>query len=266
MKIESYINKIIQETGLSKQEIQEMVSNKKEELKGLISDEGALFVIAKELGVDVKEENKELIKDIDINISDITINMKNIVIAGRIKEIHSVKSFNRDGGNTGYVGSFVLNDQTGDIRIVLWDDHVKIFKDPNFDVNEVVKISNGTPKKSKFGGLEIHLGRFSHLTLTPEDIDYNSFPKIVYTSIKISEVNLNLSSISIEGKVIQKFPIKEFTRKDETIGKVGSLILADSTGSIRITFWDDNTDELNGFEVGDVVSITNLNPKLSTLD
>ena len=87
MKTEAYINKIIEDTGLSKKEIQTLVEEKKEELKGLISDEGALFVIAKELGVDVASENQELLNEVELNISDITINMKNIILVGRIKEI-----------------------------------------------------------------------------------------------------------------------------------------------------------------------------------
>jgi len=59
MKAEVYIKKIIEDTGLSTKEIQDLIKIKKEEIKGLISDEGALFVIAKELGVEVSGENRE---------------------------------------------------------------------------------------------------------------------------------------------------------------------------------------------------------------
>jgi len=68
MKTDAYINKIIEDTGLTKKEIQNLVEEKKAELKGLISDEGALFVIAKELGVDVKSESKDIMVDIELNI------------------------------------------------------------------------------------------------------------------------------------------------------------------------------------------------------
>ena len=80
MKTEVYVNKIIEGTGLTRKEIQNLVEEKKLELKGLISDEGALFIIAKELGVDVKNENNNVLKDIEINIADITLNMKNIIL------------------------------------------------------------------------------------------------------------------------------------------------------------------------------------------
>ncbi|MFX0104938.1 MAG: DUF2240 family protein [Candidatus Hodarchaeota archaeon] len=266
MKTEIYVNKIIEDTGLTRKEIQNLVQDKKSELKGLISDEGALFIIAKELGVDIKNENKDILKEIEIFINDITQNMKNINIFGRIKEIYNVNSFKKSDGSKGFVGSFLIHDNTGDARVVLWDDQVKVFNESNFEKNELIKIINGNAKKGKFGNIEIHVGRYGQIVLSPEDVDYKKYPKITFKSIDIKDINLNLKSISIEGKIIQLSPIREFTRKDGEYGRVRSLILLDSTGSIRVTFWNEDTEKLNIVEIDDVVLITNLNPRLSTLD
>ena len=266
MKTEAYVNKIIEGTGLTRKEIQDMVEEKKKELKGLISEEGALFVIARELGVDVKEENKDLLKDIDLNISDITENMKNISITGRIKEIYNVNKFNKADGGTGYVGSFLLHDKTGDIRIVLWDDNVSIFNEDNFEPNELVKIINGIARKGRFQDKEIHIGRYGKIILSPDDVDYNKYPKVKFELVNINDINLNLKSLSLEGKIIQISPIKEFNRKNGEIGKVGSLTLLDSTGSIRITFWNEDTEKLKNLQINDVITISNLNPRLNSLD
>ncbi|MFX0003623.1 MAG: DUF2240 family protein, partial [Candidatus Hermodarchaeota archaeon] len=266
MKTEVYINKIIEDTGLTRKEIQNLVEDKKNELKGLISDEGALFIIAKELGVDIKGENEDFLKEIDIFISDITQNMKNITLYGRIKEIYRVNSFERNDGTKGYVGSFLIHDNTGDARVVLWDNQVNIFTEANFEKNELVKIINGTAKKGKYGSTEIHVGSYGKVILSPEDVDYKKYPKVSFKPINVSDINLNLNSLSLEGKVIQISPKTEFTRKDGELGKVQSLTLLDSTGSIRITFWNEDTEKLNELEINDVVLITNLNPRLSTLD
>ena len=266
MKTEVYINKIIEDTGLTRKEIQNLVEDKKNELKGLISDEGALFIIAKELGVDIKNENKDLLKDIEIFITDITQKMKNVTIFGRIKGIYNTNSFKKNDGTNGFVGSFLLHDNTGDARIVLWDDQVKIFNDPNFVKNELVKILNGNAKKGKYGDIEIHVGRYGKIILAPEDVDYNKYPKITFKSININDINLNLKSISIEGKIIQISPIREFTRKDGGFGSVRSLTLLDSTGSIRVTFWNEDTEKISANNIDDFISITNLNPRLSSLD
>ncbi|MCK4379954.1 MAG: DUF2240 family protein [Candidatus Lokiarchaeota archaeon] len=266
MKTEVYINKIIEDTGLTRKQIQNLVEDKKNELKGLISDEGALFIIAKELGVDIKNETKDLLKDIEIFINDITQNMKNVTVFGRIKEIYNTNSFKKNDGTNGFVGSFLLHDNTGDARIVLWDDQVKIFNEHNFEKNELVKIINGNAKKGKYGDIEIHVGRYGKIILAPEDVDYNKYPKITFKSINIDAINLNLKSISIEGKIIQIFPIREFTRKDGGFGSVRSLTLLDSTGSIRVTFWNEDTEKISAYNIDDFISITNLNPRLNRLD
>lgn len=267
MKTETYISKIIEETGLTKIEIQNMVEEKKKELKGLISDEGALFIIAKELGVDVKDQNKEILKEIEINISDITPNMKNITILGRIKEIYRVHEFNRSDGNRGFVGSFLLHDNSGDIRITLWDEHINIFKDNNFNMNELVKILNGYAKKGRNGEPEIHVGRMGKVILSPDDADYKNYPKIQNELVSINDINLNMKSISVEGSIIQILPVREFTKKDGELGKVRSLHLLDSSGeSIRVTFWNENTENTIDLKTGEYLSLTNLNPKMSSLD
>ncbi|MFX0188794.1 MAG: DUF2240 family protein [Candidatus Hodarchaeota archaeon] len=266
MTNEAYINKIIEETGLTRKEIEDLVKEKKIDLKGLISDEGALFIIAKELGVDVKDESKEILKDIEINISDITLNMKNIVLIGRIKEIYRIHEFNKGDGGIGRVGSFLLHDKSGDTRVVLWDENTKIFDNPNFETNELVKILNGNAKEGRYGDIEIHIGKFGKVILSPEDVDYRKYPKIKSIITPIDVISLSLPSVSIEGKIIQKTPLNIFTKKDGTPGKVRSINLIDSTGTIRITFWNDDTEKINDYEIGEFISITHLNPRLSSIN
>ena len=267
MKTEVYINKIIGDTGLTRKKIKEMVEEKKVELKGLISEEGALFIIAKELGVNLKDESREILKEIEINISDITPNMKNITLIGRIKEIYRIHEFNNKDGNKGYVGSFLLNDNSGDIRITLWNEHINIFNENNFEKNELVKILNGYAKKGRTGDTEIHLGRMGKLVLSPDDVDYKKYPKIQNEFTSLKDINLNMKSVSIEGSIIQIFPIREFTRKDGESGQVRTLILLDSSGdTIRVTFWNEDTGKLADFEKDDFISLTSLNPRLSSLD
>ncbi|MBD3196545.1 MAG: DUF2240 family protein [Candidatus Lokiarchaeota archaeon] len=265
MKTNQYIKKIIEETGLNKKEIQQRVQRKKEELKGLISEEGALFIIAKELGVDVKDQNSELLEDIEIDVADVTTNMKNITITGRIKDIFRIHTFNRKDGSEGKVGSFLLHDQTGDIRVVMWDEKTEILKHPNFEINELIKIINSYAKEGKYG-TEIHVGRLSKLIISPEDVDYKKYPKIKEDLKEIGNITLSDPSVNIEGKIMNKSSINEFEKKDGTLGKVSSLNIMDNTGTIRITFWNDDTDKVKKMKIGDVIRVFHLNPRQSNLD
>ncbi|MHA1150000.1 MAG: DUF2240 family protein [Promethearchaeota archaeon] len=265
-KINVYIQKIIKETGLTPKEIQDLVEEKKEELKGLISEEGALFVVAKELGVDVKEESQEIIKDIEINTSGISSNMKNITIIGRIKEIDEIRSFPKNDGTTGYVGSFILQDNEGEIKVILWNDIVEIVNDEHFQINEVVKILNANAKLGREGNIEIHLGNYSKIQIAPVDIDYKKYSKVKFKCTLINKISLKQQSISLKGKVINKFPLKEFERKTGDIGRVQSILLMDGSGSVKITFWDDDIRNIENLKEGDSIKITGLKPKLNTYE
>lgn len=57
-KKQSYINKIIKKTSLSRDEIEKKVKELQQELKGLISNEGALFVLAKQFDVKLEDQAK----------------------------------------------------------------------------------------------------------------------------------------------------------------------------------------------------------------
>ena len=266
MTTEAYINKIMDETGLTPKEIQDLVNEKKAELKGLISDEGALLIIAKELMVDVKTQEKEYLNEIDLKVKDVSIGMKNITLTGRISEIYKIFSFNRSDGTEGQVGSFLLNDGSDAIKVVLWDDDTKVLKHENFIKNEIVKIYNAYAKKGRDGFVEVHIGKFGKIILSPEDIDHKSIPKVAENYINIEKVGSNLRSASITGKIIRITSISEFKKNDGTEGKVRSITMMDSTGTVRVVFWNEDVDKIEGFKVGDNISITQLTPRVNNLN
>jgi len=265
-----YVQKILASTKLGETEIKKLVEKKRAELKGLISEEGALYIVAKELGVNLNGEkaqgsNGQSPKDVLDSISQVSEGKKNIVLYGRIREIYDIHKFKRNQGEDGIVGSFILYDSSGEIKTVLWDEQTRIYMDERFVKNEVLKLVNVSAKLSRRGDVELHVGNYSGVEICPNDVDYSKYP-IIKELVDIGSINLTKKSVNIEGIVTQKFPVKEFTRRDETIGKVGTLIVRDATGITKVTLWDDNTQKIKDIGVKDVVSITRLTPKISTLD
>ena len=202
--------------------------------------------------------------DIELNVSDLTANMKNIMLVGRINEIYNVSKFEKNGGIEGFVGSFLLNDGSGKIRIVLWDDNVKVFHDDRFKVNEMVKIINGYAKEGRYGNLEVHIGKMGKIEIAPEDVDYKKYPKITENFININEIKEGMYSASVEGKISNIFPVKEFTKKNGMKGKLQSLLLRDTTGTVRIVFWNEDIVKINDLIIDDYVSISNLAVRKNT--
>jgi len=119
----------------------------------------------------IQETRKlDLFKDKEIKIADLTYGIKNLSIIGTIKKIFGTYRFDKEDGTKGKVGSFLLSDSTGHIRVVLWDDQVKYFRKNDFNVSRTVYIVNGYTKQGKDRlGIEIHLNTFGNIYFLPED-------------------------------------------------------------------------------------------------
>jgi replication factor A1 len=73
--------------------------------------------------------------------------------------------------------------------------------------------------------------------------------------MKIKELRNGMKKISIEAKVAEKSEPREVTSrfKDETY-KVATAIIADETGTIKLTLWNEQIDQV---KVDDVIQVDN---------
>ena len=74
------------------------------------------------------------------------------------------------------------------------------------------------------------------------------------SKLKIKEVYVGMRGVSVVGKVVRKFEIREFDKGDKK-GKVCSIILGDNTGTIRTVFWNEQVDLLNKVNEEDILLI-----------
>jgi len=197
---EQIIEKMAKISGVDIEEVKRKVDAKKAKLSGLISNEGAAQIIAAELGISFEQQ--------DLQINDLLQGMKRINILGKIIEIFPIRKFMRQG-NEAEVASLEIADQTGSIRVVLWDTHhIDLIKNNTIKVDSVIEIKKadvrGTTSK------ELHL--LSNSEIIPSD---KIIEKIVKTKEKkvlkkISELQKN-DSASIRVTMVQLFRPSFFT-------------------------------------------------------
>jgi replication factor A1 len=72
--------------------------------------------------------------------------------------------------------------------------------------------------------------------------------------LKVKEIYSGMKNVSTVGKVVRKFDVHEFA-KGESTGKVCSLIIGDETGTIRVVFWNEQTDWLAKVNADDIILI-----------
>ncbi|MGQ4914508.1 MAG: DUF2240 family protein [Candidatus Asgardarchaeia archaeon] len=87
---------------------------------------------------------------------------------------------------------------------------------------------------------------------------FSSLPQdVTVSSAKIKDLQIGDSYVTLIGKVINIFGVREYTKKDGSKGKIGKIVIADDTGMITVVLWNDKAEILETRKIkrNDVVRI-----------
>lgn len=259
------VNKIKTEKGLSEEEIKEKVKEKLNRLTDLVSKEGAAHIVANELGVKLFDSLSKR----EVKISRLIAGMRSVVVSGKVLKLYKVISFTK-GGRDGKVASFLIGDESGRVRIVLWDANIiKLMEDGSLKEGIIVKINNGYVKDNN-GFIEVNLGSQGQLTLNPEgvtiasvkestgmnfvrkqlkDLTDNDAAGVLGTIIQIFEPRFYDVCSKCNKKVNvenDKIMCKEHGEVSKTDACVVNFSLDDGTGTIRCVAFRDVAERILG--------------------
>jgi replication factor A1 len=241
-----------------------MIQEKRQELgPEVINDESAAMIVARELGVDlyrVAPSARQRIKD----ITESTRNVSALV--GVIDNISAVRTFQKSDGGEGKVASIVLRDETGNIRVVMWDEMTRAISEDVLSLGSVVQVRGAYVKMGLGDTIELNIGRQGTIQPMEDDeieelgIDINAQPPS--EEMKVNELQDRLFNITVKVKIQRVFSLSSFTRKrDNSEGKVLSMIVADGTGSTRLVCWDNKAEEMKDAQPDEVIRIVGASTK-----
>lgn len=188
MALDFIIQRIKEKTNLSEEQIRGKINAKLRSLSGLATEEGAATIVANELGVDLKREEVFRTK-----IKNLKPDMKNVYVYGRISEIFPVRTWAK-----GKIGTFSILDDTGKIRVIIWDSRVSLIEKGTIKAGDVLKISRAYVKKGLYGD-ELHLGDRTAVEINPKDAAFLSKPVLPKPVEKVEPAFSFISKLK-EGK------------------------------------------------------------------
>lgn len=97
-----------------------------------------------------------------MNISEISVGQGNIDVKGTIKEIAEPRVFDKFGREL-KVADTILEDDSGSIKLNLWNDEIEKFK-----VGDKIKVTNGYAKEFQ-GEKQLTAGKFGQIEKIDED-------------------------------------------------------------------------------------------------
>lgn len=191
-------------------------------------------------GVLSQTDEEVNVKNASMKIADIKNGMGSINVIGRLLDISDIRTFNKKDGSKGRVGNITIGDDTGKIRITLWDE--KTDKMAELRLGDAVEVINGYARENNFNQqVEIQIGNHSLLKKTETSVKYQE------NFTAIADI-VPGESYSIQGSVSGLGEIREFNRDDGTVNMVSNIYVSDDTGRIRVALWADHAllvDELD---------------------
>lgn len=244
---EKIIAKIVEKTGLPEKEIRERINEKIKVFAGLLTEVGAAYAVAKELGVDIDVE-RELSQRVKIN--DLKPGMERVDVVGRILRIFPPRAFKKDG-RTGKYCRLIIGDETGTIRLTLWNRDVALVEHGKLESGQVIEVINGYVREYN-GEPVLTLSFDSRIVVNPNVEDIGKLPEAQNVLVKVKDLMPDMQNVDLILKVIRVFPAKTIAQEGGEI-EMRAFIGADETGSVRVVLWGERAR--TQIKEGDVVKI-----------
>ncbi len=253
--IDELVKKISSYAGMGESDIRSKIIDKQAELSGMISEEGAAYIVAKELGMNLARKQERL------KMENVVPGMQSVDVIGRIVRLFPVKEFSTEKAK-GRVRSAIVADETGSVRISLWNEEIDKFA---FNENDVVHLRGYV--KEGLNGPELRLGRYGMAQKSDEKIeaaerqaDRSSIAELregYHKEIRVALIQLFESNLLYEicaqcGSRIKDGKCEEHSDAGKDFGLVVSGIIDDSTDSMRAVFFNENAEKVLGLKKDEV--------------
>ncbi|WP_248895651.1 single-stranded DNA binding protein [Haloplanus halobius] len=201
-----------------------------------------------EVSVDQAEIDEDAAVDVQVqdtyHVEDLSLGLSDVNLRGRVLSTDTVRTFDRDDGSEGRVANLTLGDETGRVRVTLWDERAD--RATELDPETSVEVVDGYVRE-RDGDLELHVGSRGAVEEIDEEIRYDP------ETTDIDDLELG-ETADIAGGVIETDPKRTFDRDDGSEGQVRNVRIKDETGDIRVALWGEKADL--DIELADYVAVT----------
>lgn len=254
LNFDQMVQEILAHAKIGHDELMQRIRQKQDELSGFVTLEGAANIVGRELGVVFEKKEPEVRA---LRIEDLIPGMSKVDIVARVNRIYEPREFQRQSGKVGRVGSLLLQDKTGQVRITLWDDKTSLIEGDKVRKGDVIQVKNAYVRRGLNKQPELSLGMRGALLVNPDDPRVSDLPPLAETKVRVADLKPELAEVDIIGRVVATSDIREFERPDGSTGKVASLMLMDSTGQVRVSLWDERAELVKDLKLGAAVKLEN---------
>ena len=235
-EFDSLINKLLeQKPELSRKDIEDLIQKKKEKIgAGYLTDQGALFLIASDLGVSLSEPLK-----VEMSLKDIYVGAKEITLETRVMNVYPARQFSRKDGSQFMLRNMTVYDGDQRAKVKLWDEKANLPGIENLKPGDLVKIIKAYVKSDLKGNPIINVGSGSSVE---PNLTESKIPSLDDITDDVSNIKENQQNLVVSGILDGNIRTTEFTNFKGEQSKALQLRLKGNDGAIiRAVLW--NKDE-----------------------
>ena len=219
--------------------VKDLIEEKKKTIgAGYLTDQGALFLVAADLGISFENAPK-----MNSGIKDLYVGAKEIGVTGRVMNIYPTRKFVKKETQEEIKNrTITIYDNDSAVKIKLWDLITDFPEERGLKPGDLLKITRGYVKASLSGRPLVNLGSSSSIDII--DGSNSDIQDINSVTISVDEIEQPRENAVIAGRISSNPRISEFTNGRGERSKLLQLQISnqDQSRTIRVVIW--NIDEL----------------------
>ncbi len=233
-----------QKPDINLEQLKELIEEKKRKIgAGYLTDQGALFLVAADLGAsfDNVQRTKRGIKDLYIGARDLDLTV-------RLLNTYPIRVFTKKDTNERIENRTIsVYDDGGSIKVRLWDNLTHVIEENTLKLGDLIQIKNCYVKSALNGKPIINIGEGGNILLY-EGND-TTIPDLDGVTSNIDDVRSEKENAVISGRVSSIPRIIEFSDSRGERKKSLQTMLSNESGNrkLRVALWNIDEDSLPKF-------------------
>ena len=204
-EFEELISKLLEKVPeLSRSVIEERINEKKEKVgAGYLTDQGAIFLVAADLGVTLEQAQKS-----EVAIKDLYIGAKEVTLESRVLNISPTKQFTKKDGSSFSLRTITVYDNNSTASVKLWDEKANLPGLDELKPGDLIKIIKAYVKSDLTGAPTINIGSGASIETSESESDIVSIDSKI---TDVSEIKEDQRDLIVTGTLGSAMSLLEFT-------------------------------------------------------
>ncbi len=231
-EFEELISKLLEKVPeLSRSVIEERINEKKEKVgAGYLTDQGAIFLVAADLGVTLEQTQKS-----EVAIKDLYIGAKEVTLESRVLNISPTKQFTKKDGSSFSLRTITVYDNNSTASVKLWDEKANLPGLEELKPGDLIKIIKAYVKSDLTGAPTINIGSGATIETSQSESDIVSIDSKITDA---SEIKDDQRDLIVSGTLGSAMSLLEFTNSKGQPSKALKFRLrGENKNLVNVVLW-----------------------------